>query len=56
MVLFARFARVPDAVQRDSGAPQIRDLRRLGARNDPGFAAHHFATLRAALRPGNETA
>jgi hypothetical protein len=24
-----------------SGAPQIRDLRRLGASNDPGSAAHH---------------
>jgi hypothetical protein len=34
--------RVPDAVQRDSGAPQIRDRRRLGVRNDPGSAAHHF--------------
>src|ERR1700720_2073478 len=36
-----------------SGAPLIRDRRRLGVRNDPGSAAHHFAALRAALRPGN---
>jgi hypothetical protein len=31
-----------DAVQRDSGAPLIRDRRELGVRNDPGSAAHHF--------------
>jgi len=36
-------------VQRDSGAPQIRD-RYLYV---PGSAAHHFASLRAAPRPGN---
>src|ERR1700722_11960190 len=37
-----------------SGAPLIRDRRRLGACNDPGSAAHHSAALRAALRPGNK--
>ena len=36
-----------------SGAPLIRDRRKSGVRNDPGSAAHHFATLCAALRPGN---
>src|SRR6202035_4913266 len=36
-----------------SGAPLIRDRRRLRVCYDPGSAAHHFATLRAALRPGN---
>ncbi len=48
--------RVPDAVQRErkrSDAPPIRDRSKLGVRNDPGSAAHHFATLHAALRPGN---
>jgi hypothetical protein len=39
--------RFPDAVQRASGAPQIRDLRKRGARNDPGSAAHHFVLRRA---------
>lgn len=43
-------ARVPDAVQRASGAPQSRDLHKRGACDDPGSAAQH---LRAALRPGN---
>src|SRR5580692_6042624 len=38
-----------------SGAPLIRDRSGLGVRYDPGSAAHHFATLRAALRPGNES-
>jgi DNA repair protein RecO (recombination protein O) len=37
-------------VQRESGAPLIRDLSSLGVLYDPGSAAHHF---RAALRPGN---
>jgi len=36
-----------------SGAALIRDRRRRGARNDPGSAARHFASLHAALRPGN---
>jgi hypothetical protein len=30
-----------------SGASQIRDLRRLGVRDDPGSAAHHFVLRRA---------
>jgi hypothetical protein len=34
--------RFPDAVQRESGAPLIRDRFKLGVRNDPGSAAHHF--------------
>jgi hypothetical protein len=42
--------RFPDAVQRDSGAPQIRDRPKLGVRNDPGSAAHHFV-----LRCARET-
>ena len=37
-----------------SGAPLIRDRSGLGACNDPGSAAHHYATLRAALRPGDK--
>src|SRR5580704_19193671 len=37
-----------------SGAPLIRDRSGLRARNDPGSAAHHSASLRAALRPGNK--
>src|SRR5262252_6411153 len=39
-----------------SGALQTRDryrLRRITARNDPGSAAHHSASLHAALRPGH---
>jgi hypothetical protein len=32
----------PDAVQRDSGAPQIRDRCELRMRKGPGSAAHHF--------------
>ena len=32
----------PDAVQRDSGAPQIRDRRSLCVCKGPGSAAHHF--------------
>jgi hypothetical protein len=36
-----------------SGAPLIRDRSGLGVCYDPGSAAHHFAALRAALRPGN---
>jgi len=32
----------PDAVQRDSGAPLIRDRRELRMRKGPGSAAHHF--------------
>jgi len=42
--------RIPDAVQRVSGAPLIRDLSKTRMCNDPGSAAHHY---RAALRPGN---
>jgi hypothetical protein len=37
----------PDAVQRASGAPLIRDLYGLGAFYDPGSAAHHFVLRRA---------
>jgi hypothetical protein len=36
-----------------SGAPLIRDRHELGVCNDPGSAAHHSASLHAALRPGN---
>jgi hypothetical protein len=36
------WVRVPDAVQRDSGALLIRDLPRRGICDDPGSAAHHF--------------
>src|SRR5580700_295163 len=43
-------ARVPDAVQRVSGAPQIRDLRKLSVRNDPGSASHHHKHVHARLR------
>jgi hypothetical protein len=46
----------PDAVQRvakRNGAPLIRDRLERGACHDPGSVVHHFATLRAALRPGN---
>src|ERR1700724_2262733 len=38
-----------------SGAPLIRDRSGLGVCYDPGSATHHFAPLRAALRPGNES-
>src|SRR5580692_5570751 len=38
-----------------SGAPLIRDRSGLRACYDPGSAAHHFAALRAAPRPGNES-
>jgi hypothetical protein len=34
---------VPDAVQRVSGAPQSRNLRTFGARNDSGSAAQHHS-------------
>jgi hypothetical protein len=34
--------RFPDAVQRESDAPQIRDRSKLGVRNGSGSAAHHF--------------
>jgi hypothetical protein len=40
--------RVPDAVQRVSGAPLIRNPFRRGVCGDPGSAAHHFV-LRCAL-------
>jgi putative endonuclease len=45
-------------VAKRSGAPLIRGLRKLGMLlfrdcDDPGSAAHHFASFRAALRPGN---
>src|SRR5579862_400952 len=36
-----------------SDAPLIRDRSGLSVCNDPGSAAHHFASLRDALRPGN---
>src|SRR5262249_43350283 len=41
----------PDAVQRASGAPQIRDRCTLEVCKGPGSAAHHIVL---ALRPGNE--
>ena len=44
------YERFPDAVQRVSGAPQIRDRPTLGVRNGPGSAAHHFV-----LRCARET-
>jgi limonene-1,2-epoxide hydrolase len=31
----------PDAVQRDNGAPLIRDRHKRRVSNDPGSAAHH---------------
>jgi hypothetical protein len=34
--------RFPDALQRESGAAQIRDRLKLRLCNDPGSAAHHF--------------
>jgi hypothetical protein len=45
----------PDAVQRASGAPQIRDRFKLRACKGPGSAAHHFM-LRCArdTHPGSE--
>jgi outer membrane immunogenic protein len=44
--------RVPHAVQRVSGAPQMRDPGYLREeKQDPGSAAHRY---RAALRPGND--
>jgi len=36
-----------------SGAPLIRDRREGDVPNDPGSAAHHCASLHAALRPGH---
>jgi len=47
--------RFPDAVQRDSGASLIGDRPELDVFGDPGSAAHHCASLHAALRPGNAT-
>jgi hypothetical protein len=44
-------ARFPDATQRDSGAPLIRDRQELRVSNDPGSAAHHFV-LRCARDTG----
>src|ERR1700722_10382809 len=44
--------RLPDAVQRASGAPLIRD-RSLTVVEDPGSAAHHFV-LRCARETGNQ--
>jgi hypothetical protein len=38
----SRAKRFPDAVQRASGAPQIRDRYKLSVWNGPGTAAHHF--------------
>jgi hypothetical protein len=32
----------PDAVQRATDAPLIRDRRDYGVRNDPRSVAHHF--------------
>jgi hypothetical protein len=34
--------RFPDAVQRENGAPQIRDRYKRRVFKDPGSAAHHF--------------
>jgi hypothetical protein len=39
--------RFPDAVQRESGAPQIRDRSKLCVCKGPGSAAHHFMLRRA---------
>jgi len=47
----AKSQRVPDAVQRASGAPLIRDRQEL-ALNDPGSAAHHFARAPCCAAPG----
>jgi hypothetical protein len=51
--LFSAAASFPGRGAARSGAPLIRDRRKLGVSDDPGSAAHHSATLRAALRPGN---
>src|SRR3972149_4440076 len=48
------FTRVFDALWR-SGATLIRGLSKLGVCNDPGSAAHRFASLHGALRPGKDT-
>ena len=45
--------RCPGCGAARSGARLIRDRRRLRVRDDPGSAAHHSASLHAALRPGN---
>jgi hypothetical protein len=42
--------RFPDAVQRET---LIRDRRKLGVSEDPGSAAQHSVSLRAAPRPGH---
>jgi hypothetical protein len=34
--------RFPDTVQRDGGAPQVRDRRKHRVWKDPGSAARHF--------------
>jgi cardiolipin synthase len=47
------YARLRRAMAKRSGALLIRDRRRLRVPNDPGSAAHHSASLHAALRPGN---
>jgi hypothetical protein len=41
--MIANAKRFPDAVQRDSVAPLIRDRHKLGVGYDPGSAAQRFA-------------
>src|SRR5215510_6802578 len=45
--------RVPDAAQRASGAPPVRDRTHAEFSNNPLSAAHHSASLHAALRTGH---
>src|ERR1700761_1356861 len=52
-VIGAKLAPFPGCGAARSGAPLFRDLFKLRAGDDPGSAAHHSATLHAALRPGN---
>jgi len=47
---------VPDAAQRESGAPQIRDRFKYRSWNDPLSASHHFALSRFVLRRARDTA
>src|SRR4029077_10885702 len=49
----APLARSRASSTRYGGATLIRDRNEHRVCNDPGSAAHHFAPLRAALRPGN---
>src|SRR5580693_7098017 len=51
----APLARSRASSTRYGGAPLIRDRSGLGVCYDPGSAAHHSASLHAALRPGNES-